>query len=160
MANSNSYPSPKLFDDEGVTMAKTSNMSLAELESMLKEQKSRLDNLKKKQNALQKDLDSVNQEIAVLEGKGARRGRPSGSTGGSTKRVRRRRAKNAKPLKAYVIDVLNSNKKGLTLQQVSDKVQAAGYKSKSKSFKNVLYQCLYHNKEFMHDSEAGIYKLK
>ena len=140
-------------------MAKTSNMSLAELESMLKEQKVRLDSLKKKQNTLQKDLDSVNQEIATLEGKG-RRGRPPGSTSGSTKKVRRRRAKNAKPLKAHVIEALNGIKKGLTLQQVSDKVQASGYKSKSKNFKNVLYQCLYHNKEFVHDADAGTYKLK
>jgi hypothetical protein len=133
-------------------------MSLAELESMLKEQKNRLDSLKRKQKDLKSDLDNVNQEIALLEGRGGRRGRPPGS--GGVKTVRRRRAKNAKPLKGYVIDVLNANKKGLTLQQISDKVQEAGYKSKSKSFKNVLYQCLYHNKEFMHDSEAGIYKLK
>lgn len=142
-------------------MAKSSNMSLAELEKMLKEQKNRLESLKKKQSSLQKDLDSVNQEIATLEGKGARgRGRPPGSASGSTKKVRRRRAKNAKPLKSHVIEALNGNKKGLTLQQVSDKVQESGYKSKSKSFKNVLYQCLYHNKEFVHDAEAGTYKLK
>jgi chromosome segregation ATPase len=142
-------------------MAKASNMSLAELESMLKEQKDRLDNLKKKQKTLEKDLESVNREIATLEGKGSRRrGRPPGTKSGSTKKVRRRRAKNVKPLKAYVIDVLNANKKGLTLQEISDKVKEAGYKSKSKSFKNVLYQCLYHNREFMHDSDAGIYKLR
>ncbi len=143
-------------------MAKASNMSLAELETMLKEQKSRLDTLKKKQGTLQKELDGVNQEIALLEGKsGRRRGRPaSAAKSGTTRKVRRRRAKNEKPLKAYVTDVLNSSKKGLTLQEVSDKVQEAGYKSKSKSFKNVLYQCLYHNKEFTHDSDAGIYKLK
>jgi hypothetical protein len=142
-------------------MPKASNMSLAELESMLKEQKNRLDSLRKKQKGLEKDLESVNQEIAVLEGKGGRRrGRPPGAKSGGTRKVRRRRAKNAKPLKGYVIDVLSSNKKGLTLQEISNKVQDAGYKSKSKSFKNVLYQCLYHNKEFMHDSDAGIYKLK
>lgn len=138
-------------------MTNASQMSLAELESILKEQKTRLDSLKKKQRDLEKDLDSVNREISALEGNGSRRrGRPAGST----RTVPRRRAKNAKPLKGYVIDVLNANKKGLTLQEISDKVKAAGYKSKSKSFKNVLYQCLYHNREFMHDSDAGIYKLK
>lgn len=142
-------------------MSKTSNMSLAQLESMLEEQKNRLDNLKQKQKDLEADLQNVNQEIAMIEGNGGgRRGRPPGSKSGSTRSVRRRRAKNAKPLKAYVIDVLNANKKGLTLQEISDKVQEAGYKSKSKSFKNVLYQCLYHNREFMHDSDAGIYKLR
>ena len=143
-------------------MAKASNLSLAELESLLKEQKSRLDSLKKKQAQLEKELDGVNAEIAALEGKGSRkgkRGRPAGSTS-KKKTVRRRRAKNAKPLKEYVKDVLASNKKGLTLQQVMDKVEAAGYKSKSKNFKNVLYQCLYHTKEFVLDSNKGTYTLK
>lgn len=142
-------------------MAKSSSMSLAELESMLKEQKHRLDSLKKKQKNLEKDLESVNREIATIEGKGGRRrGRPPGKKSSAKKKVRRRRAKNKKPLKGYVTDVLNGNKKGLTLQQISDNVKSAGYKSKSKSFKNVLYQCLYHNEEFVHDSDAGTYKLK
>ena len=143
-------------------MAKSSNLSLAELESLLKEQKSRLDSLKKKQAQLEKELGGVNSEIAALEGKSSKRGkrgRPSGSTS-KKKTVRRRRAKNAKPLKEYVNDVLSANKKGLTLQQVMDKVQAAGYKSKSKNFKNVLYQCLYHTEEFVLDPKKGTYTLK
>ena len=143
-------------------MAKASNMSLAELEARLKEQKSRLDDLKKKHASLEKELEGVNQDIAALEGKGktkGRRGRPAGSKN-KKKTVRRRRAKNAKPLKGYVTDVLTDNKKGLTLQQVMDKVQKAGYKSKSKNFKNVLYQCLYHTKDFVLDSKKGTYTLK
>ncbi|MBD3674109.1 MAG: hypothetical protein HUJ26_11360 [Planctomycetaceae bacterium] len=146
-------------------MAKApSNISLAELQALLDEQKNRLADLKKKQTELQKELDEVNQEISVLEGEGkgkrkGRRGRPAGS-GGKKKKVRRRRAKNSKPLKAFVTEVLTDNKKGLTLQQVMDKVQKAGYKSKSKNFKNVLYQCLYHNDQFVLDSDKGIYTLK
>lgn len=144
-------------------MAKApTNISLAELQTMLDEQKGRLADLKKKQTELQKELDEVNQEISVLEGKGkgkGRRGRPAGS-GGKKKKVRRRRAKNKKPLKDFVTEVLESNKKGLTLQQVMDKVQKAGYKSKSKNFKNVLYQCLYHNDQFVLDSDKGVYTLK
>jgi septal ring factor EnvC (AmiA/AmiB activator) len=144
-------------------MANASNMSLAELEAMLKDQKKRLEELKKKQAALQKDLDGVTQEIAVLEGKGkgsGRRGRPAGSTSTGKKTVRRRRAKNAKPLKGYVRDALAGSKKGLTLQEVLDSVKKAGYKSKSKNFKNVLYQCLYHTKEFVLDSKKGTYSVK
>lgn len=145
-------------------MAKVSNMSLAELEAMLRDQKKRLDELKKKQSSLQKDLDGVTQEIAVLEGKGkgsGRRGRPAGSgSTGKKKTVRRRRAKNSKPLKDYVREALKNSKKGLSLQEVMDAVKKAGYKSKSKNFKNVLYQCLYHTEEFVLDSKKGTYTVK
>jgi len=141
-------------------MAKASNMSLAELEAILEKKQSRLDELKKKQSRLEKELDGVNQEIATLEGKGkGRRGRPAGSTN-KKKTVRRRRAKNAKPLKGHVEEILADNKKGLTLQQIVDKVKKAGYKSKSKDFKNVVYQCLYHTEEFVLDKAKGTYTLK
>ncbi|MDB4786802.1 MAG: hypothetical protein P8M30_04920 [Planctomycetaceae bacterium] len=144
-------------------MANASNMSLAELEAILKDQKKRLDKLKKNQSALQKELDGVTQEIAVLEGKGkgsGRRGRPAGSTSTAKKTVRRRRAKNPKPLKGYVREALAGSKKGLTLQEVMDAVKKAGYKSKSKSFKSVLYQCLYHTEEFILDSKKKTYCVK
>ena len=141
-------------------MAKAPDLSLAELESLLKEQKGRLDDLKKKQSSLQKELDEVTQEISALEGKGkGRRGRPAGSTN-KKKKVRRRRAKNAKPLKAYVTDVLSSSKKGMSLDEVKTAVTEAGYKSKSKNFKSVIYQCLYHTKDFVHDKKKGTYTLK
>lgn len=135
------------------------NYSVAELESLLKEQKSRLESLKKEQSKLQKELDSVNAEIASLSGKG-RRGRPAGSKNVGTKKVKRKRPKNAKSLRKFVTDLLNDNKKGLQLQELHDSVLAAGYKSKSKNFKNVLYQCLYNNDEFVHDEKSGAYKLQ
>lgn len=140
-------------------MAKSPDLSLAELESLVEDRRERLDELKKKQQSLQDDLDAINQEIAALEGKG-RRGRSSGKSSGKKKKVRRRRAKNAKPLKDHVTDALKGKKKGRTLQEINDAVLSAGYTSKSKNFKNVLYQCLYNNKEFVHDADQGTYKLK
>lgn len=140
-------------------MANASNLSLAELKALIAEQKSRLSDLKKQRTALEKELSGVNAEIATLEGKKRRRGRPAGS-GTGKKRVRRRRSKNAKPLKDFITSVLTSNKKGLPLQGVHDKVLESGYKTTSKNFKNVLYQCLYHSKDFVHDDKAGVYKLK
>lgn len=130
-------------------MAKSTSLSVAELQSLLNEQRKRLDELKKKQSALQKELDAVNQEIASIEG-----------GEGGARRVRRRRGRNQKPLRAYVQEVLTANKKGLALQEISEAVQANGYKTSSKNFKNVLYQCLYHNEEFIHDDKTGTYKIK
>lgn len=141
-------------------MAKTPNLSLAELESLVEDRRKRLDDLEKKQQSLQDDLDTISQEIAVLEGKGDRRGLAPGKSSGKQKKVRRRRAKNVKPLKEYVTDELKGQKKGRTLQEISDAVLSAGYTTKSKNFKNVLYQCLYNNKEFVHDDDQGTYKLK
>lgn len=141
-------------------MAKTPNLSLAELESLVEDRRERLDELKKKQQSLQDDLDAIGQEIAALEGKGGRRGRAPGKSSGKKKKVRRRRAKNVKPLKEYVTDELKGKKKGRTLQEINDAVLSAGYTTKSKNFKNVLYQCLYNNNEFVHDADKGTYKLK
>lgn len=145
----------RLIPESHLVMAKQQKLSLDELESLLKDRKHRIDELKKKQSALQRDLDRVSTEIAMIEGKSAKR-----TTKGKKKTVRRKRAKNRKALKEYVTDILQEARNGLTLAELHDRVLAAGYKSHSKSFKNVLYQCLYHGDEFLHDAETGIYTLK
>ncbi|HUG17620.1 MAG TPA: hypothetical protein VMM56_01500 [Planctomycetaceae bacterium] len=132
-------------------MAKAASLSLSELESLLKEQKSRLAELQKRQSVLKKELDGVNSEISVLKGKGRTRG--------TSKRVKRRRPKNAQSLRAVIIELLSANKKGMNLQEIHDAVVATGYKSNSKNFKNVVYQTLYHKDEFVSDSKTGNFKL-
>lgn len=132
-------------------MAKAASFSLSELENLLKEQKSRLAELQKRQSALKKELDGVNSEISVLKGKGRTRG--------TSKRVKRRRPKNAHSLRNVIIELLTANKKGMTLQEIHDAVVATGYKSNSKNFKNVVYQTLYHKNEFVSDSKTGNFKL-
>jgi predicted nuclease with TOPRIM domain len=147
---------PASLRSDQVIMAKTRTLSLAELKNLVEDRKKRLDELKKQKIALQKELDSVAKEIAKLEGKSGRRKRSSGKK----KKVRRRRAKNEKPLKAYVTAALKRKKKGASLQEIHDHVLAAGYTSNSDNFKNVIYQCLYNNKEFVHNGDKGTYKLK
>ena len=131
-------------------------MSLDELESLLRDRKREIDELKKKQQSLQRDLGRVSKEIEIIAGKP---GKQKQSTKRMRKTVRRKRARNRKALKEYVTDILRKSRKGLTLAELHDSVVAAGYKSQSKSFKNVLYQCLYHGEEFVHDGETGIYTL-
>jgi hypothetical protein len=132
-------------------MAKTASYSLSELQNLLKAQKSRLAELLKTQAALKKELNGVNSEIKVLKGKGGSRG--------ASKRIRKRRPKNAQSLRAVILDLLTANKKGMTLNDIHDAVVATGYKSNSKNFKNVVYQTLYHKDEFVSDGKTGKFKL-
>lgn len=133
-------------------MARNSrDLSVAELERLLDRRKSKLSNLNKKRDSLQKQLTNVETQIVALEGKptdGRKRGRRS-----------RKRPKNEKPLQEVVSDVLRRTKRGYTLSDLSEKVLEAGYKSNSTDFKNVLYQCIYKAEEIVHDEETGRYRL-
>ncbi len=128
-------------------------LSVAQLERLLSAKKSRLAELIKRQAGLQKTLAAVDKEIAAL----------SGDASTSRKKVRRKigkRPKNAKSLKVVMTEVLTKNKKGLSLNDLTAKVAASGYKSKSRKFSNVVYQTLYTSKQFIHDEKNGTYRLK
>ena len=133
-------------------MAKSAaELSVAALERMLETKKSKLEKFTKQRDQLQRKLETVEKKIAELSG-------PAGR--GPGKRVSRKRPKNVKSLKAFVREILGRSKKGLTLSALGEKVLAAGYKSKSKRFTNVLYQCLYGNDEFVHDEKTKTYRLE
>ena len=142
-------------------MAKASalqDLSLAQLEKAL------LSKLIAARETLRRDLASMEAKIRDLSGERpaesggegdeavGRRGRPKGS---KNRRKGRRgsRVKNVKSLRVYVQDELQKSKKGLTIDELIANVQAAGYQSKSDKFKNVMYQCLYHN--FAQDKDSG-----
>lgn len=127
-------------------------MSLAELERLLASKKGQLESLTKRREKLQQELEKVDQEIASIQGKGR------ASRGPAKRRVRRRR--NQPPLRDVVTGILSKNKKGLGLNELSEKVKATGYKSSSSNFNNVVYQCLYNTKAIQHDKDNGVYKLK
>ncbi len=144
-------------------MAKASairDLTVAQLEKMLAAKKSQLEDLKRKK--LLTELGSLDEQILGLEGGLApageeaapRRGRPKGS---KNKGRRVRRVKGQKSLKVWVQEELQKAKKGLTLDELIAAVQAAGYKSKSDKFKNVMYQCLFHGQRsslYQRDAES------
>lgn len=151
-------------------MADLNGMSIAELEKLINSRKSELTSLYARRDQVTKQLDAINAEIATAEGNAgiAARGRPGYLSRSTTATVAKRkapsaaitRAQNEKSLKAYVIDVLTSNRRGLTLAEVQDAVLAAGYVTNSANFKNTLYQCLYHNEDlFVLDKKSKTYKL-
>jgi hypothetical protein len=126
--------------------------SVYDLERVLIARKSELKNLIKKREKKLKVLSVIEKRIKVLEG-------PKQAAGGKKHRTSRKRARHAQSLRSTVTEVLSKNKTGIALDPLSKRILATGYKSNSGNFKNVLYQCLYNNKEFIHDKKTGLYRV-
>lgn len=128
-----------------------SALNVGDLERILDERKAALQDLVKRRDAAQKTLDDLDAEIQGLLGPGR---------GLNSVRRRRRRVKNERSLRAVVLDVLKGSKSGFKLADLATKVAETGYKTTSRNFRNVLYQCLYNTESSVHDSKTGCYKLQ
>ncbi len=128
------------------------NISVAELERILLSRKRQLDDLLQRKATLQAELARVDDEIAQMQGP-----RHSVSTAVSS---RGSKPVNTKSLREYVLEILGKSKRGMSLSDLSTKVLAAGYRTESGNFRNVLYQCLYNTKDVYHDDATGTYRLK
>ncbi|QDU80322.1 hypothetical protein Pla110_20490 [Polystyrenella longa] len=127
------------------------DMPVSDLELMLNKQKKRIIELAKKRDKLRAELDTVESELENLGVASAPK---------RSKLVRRPRVKNKMPLHKTVYEVLEQNPKGLTINELKDKVLETGYQTKSADFGNVLYQCLYNRpKMFRKDDKTGAYKV-
>jgi len=134
-------------------MPKTvSDMSVADLEKALQSKRGKLDDLSNQRDRLRKQLESVEGKIQTLGGTPADPGKQKGGRRG-------KRVKNAMPLSGYVEEVLGRTKKGFTVDEVEQKVLEAGYKTNSKNFRNVVYQCLYHAENIVQDEKSGRHQL-
>ncbi|WP_459554544.1 MerR family transcriptional regulator [Lacunimicrobium album] len=122
------------------------SMSLSEIKQILRNRENQVESLKRRRDKLTAQLQEVEEEIASLEG---------------TMGVERRgvRARNEKSLNEHVQEALKKSKKGLTLNELSEAVKAAGYQSNSLNFKNVLYQNLYNATNISRDENSGKYTL-
>jgi hypothetical protein len=130
-------------------MAKTAGvMSVAELEQILEDRKVKAMDLGKRREELQKQLDEIDRQI--LEVMGDNR----------VIRRRRRRLKNEMSLRSHVLELLGKSKKGYSMADLTAKIMEAGYKSSSRNFRNVLYQCLYNTEGVTFDQASGCYKMK
>lgn len=121
------------------------DVSLADLEKLISQRKGHLKQLERRRERLQSQLEEVESEIASIVGER--------SAGGSV------RAVNKQSLHEVVCETLGRYKKGLALADLQDAVLATGYKTNSKNFKNVLYQCVYNSESIAHDANTGKYLL-
>lgn len=127
------------------------NISVAELEKLLLVRKNQLEELLQRKAELQSQLRDVDQEIARMQGSRSTATTPSTS---------RARTMNEKSLREYVVLILGKSKRGMSLADLSEKVLAAGYRTESHNFRNVLYQCVYNTKDVYHDEQTGTYRLR
>ena len=130
-------------------------VTAVDLERMLDEKKQQIVGLAKRREEVQKELDAIDLEIQELIGDG----RGLGSLSRSGKRRRRRRIQNERSLRVVVLEILGKTKAGLTLANLAEKVEASGYKSTSRNFRNVLYQCVYNTSGIEFDSDRSCYRL-
>lgn len=127
-------------------------LTVTALERMLARKRAQLDRLKRRRTLLRRQLEKVERQISQISG-------PAGSE--LKPKKTRQRPQNAQPLTKVVVDVLRKNKGGLPLAMLAEKIRATGYKSHSTDFKNVLYQCLYNQRDtVVRDEQRGLYKLK
>ncbi len=124
--------------------------SIADLEKQFDQRKAQVLGLFARREKLQAEIDQLDAEMGSLANVG---GRPSRRHRG------KHRLKNKTPLRPVVLQVLGKNKKGLSLNDLVDKILETEYRSNSANFRNVVYQCLYNTPEIEHDVAKGVYKL-
>jgi hypothetical protein len=124
-------------------------LSISELERMLSDNRSALQKLRKQRAEAQRRVDAIDREIGKLDGGmgGGRGGRGGG------------RARNGMSLVASLEAAL---KKGepMSVGDIVDAVQAAGYRSSSANFRGIVNQTLIKEKKRFSSPSRGMYQLK
>lgn len=121
------------------------NLSLADLQSIIDMRRVELTRLRKQRTELQRKLDGLDRQIGKIEG--------SGRAGGGG------RARNAKSLTESLEEVLRASGKPMSVGDIVDAVQASGYRSSSDNFRGIVNQTLIKDKRFT-AAERGVYQLK
>ena len=138
-----------------------SRFTVAQLEEFLANRRAEIGELEGQKADLFKQIDALDREIRSHGGaaKGRRRrpgkGHAAAVAGGS---CRGRRAKNDKSLAEVVSEILTGGG-AKRAAEIADAALAAGYKTKSKQFRNVVYQLLIKGKQFK-STGRGLYQLK
>lgn len=109
--------------------------------------------LETRRERIKRDLADVTKRIAELSGKAG--GRVTGKTHHSLRRL-----KNDQSLSEVIKGLLATTVTGYTLADVSAKVLETGHKTTSTKFLNTVYQCLYHDPQFVCDPKTHCWKLK
>lgn len=121
-------------------------MTISRLESMLNQQRMKKKELLKERARVQAQLEKLDRQIASLDGSGGVS--PSG------------RAKNPMSLVATMESVLEKQPKGMSVSDLLEGVQAAGYKSSSPNFRGIINQTLIKERKKFQAVSRGVYTLK
>lgn len=128
--------------------------SIAELERRLSQTRGELNDLQKRRQTLQKQLDAVDSQIASLTGEG-RRGR-----GGRIKFGGRGGGRGENSLMSMIEASLRDAGKELTVGEIMEAVTKRGYRSSSDNFRGIINQTLIKDRNKFEAVARGTYGLK
>ena len=130
----------------------SNHLTIAQIESMLNSRRAQLATLSKDRTKLQKQLDSVNARITQLSGGAAIKGGLAVNAAG--------RARNSASLIDMMTSQLQKAGKALSVSEIVEGVQAAGYRSTSSNFRGIVNQTLIKERKRFANAGRGIYQLK
>jgi len=129
-------------------------LSIAQLKNILASRESELKKLQKRRKQAQAELDAIDAQIARIDGDA------SGSNGSTGRGRGRTRARNEQSLVATLESVLGKSGKPMSVGEIVEGVQAAGYKSSSPTFRAIVNQTLIKERKRFTSTGRGIYQLK
>ena len=136
-------------------MAKQKKCSQAKqcsLGQLRREVSQRVSLLEARKEALEAEIAAINGELAESNNGQAKRGRPVGSKNGRHKHTGR-------PLIEFVKEILTTSKQPLTVGEIMEQVQTAGYKTFAKDFYPNVMQAVTRCDQIVRASR-GHYELK
>lgn len=134
-------------------MARSESYTVAELEQMLNAaRQTEINKLRERRNQIAAELADCDRQLAALTGE---------SPGGRLVRKRRPGGGRSQPaLKKVILEILQKSKKPISTDDIMERVQASGYKSKSDEFRKVVYLNLFNlkkNGDIKHDPASKLY---
>jgi len=126
------------------------NLSIAQLERILRTRKGELQRLARRRARLARQLARIDSQVRGLGGDG---GMGGGRGGGGT------RVRNEQSLVKTIEGVLGRSGKAMNVGDIADAVRAKGYKSNSVNFRGIVNQTLIKEKQFS-QAGRGMYQLK
>jgi hypothetical protein len=121
-------------------------MTISRLENLLNQQREKKKELLKERTRVQAQLEKIDRQIASLDGAGG-----ISSSG---------RARNDMSLVATMESVLEKQPKGMSVSEILEAVQGAGYKSSSPNFRGIINQTLIKERKKFASVSRGVYALK
>ena len=127
------------------------NLNIVELQRILGDRKKQLEKLHRKRDTIQRSLNEIDAEIAKVSG-----GAAGESTGGRAT-GKGSRARNDRPLPDYMEEVMVKAGRPMKVNEIVEAVLAAGYKTTSASFKNIINQQLIKERKRFQHTDRGTY---
>jgi septal ring factor EnvC (AmiA/AmiB activator) len=123
----------------------SNGLSIPQLEKMLEDQRSKIGSLERKRTKFQRQLDSIDAQIATLGGSGRARGA---------------RPRNKTTLNDMIASVLKKSAGPMKVGDIARNALDNGYSTSSSNFRVIVNQALIKDKRFTKAGARGTYQLK